>query len=253
MQSELAKIGFEIEGEWTEPLLQIVKQSGEIKGDGSVHRCGYYSFKTKDMMECAKLEGKLAREYNSKAIVIDESGIREIQAFFTLLNDAYLRKDFHWNESCGFHIHVSFNNSMAPEIFSHQFIKFFKNALFKRQKRAIALRKNNQFCKLSYSKKEVGSRNAVDRYRFVNLWPSLSKHGTIEFRIFPTNKPKIMFRYIMFTLGQLRLFLKKSFNETTVIALPTNTPKMVNFSCEVPFSPPRLIQKSVTPHIETIF
>ncbi len=195
---KIAKFGFEIEGEFSERLKEWLKQQGEMKSDGSLRTCPSANHKGTIPLYLG--------EYNSK--VNDIADLAAIKKFFNQLDTFHKLDEFHFNQSCGFHIHLSFND-FPNIVFSRKFLTTMLKALNTKQKTVMELRKGNTYCQTTISKSDV-KRGGNERYRFVNLWPAFYRHGTIEFRIFPANNPKTMYRYIVFTLGEVKKFLEKS-------------------------------------------
>jgi hypothetical protein len=87
------------------------------------------------------------------------------------------------------------------------FYKWFMENLSKEFPEVIPARIKGTYCKAVADDKEV--YRGTDRYRAINFQPALSRHGTIEFRIFPSNKPAIMMKYLQFTLEQIKIFTKR--------------------------------------------
>lgn len=197
--TQINRLGFEIECEMSKKLIAYLTEikGGTVKNDGSLRSC------------CNNMNVK---EFTSPTFTLDE--LPKIQEFFNILHIFYKKKEFHFNQSCGFHIHVSFNPQIPVEIISRQFVAYFKRALRQKQKKVMALRGDNRFCKLTISQHELTERYHSERYRFINIWPALDKHGTIEFRIFPSTNPKRMYRYILFTLKHIQEFMRKDFKVT---------------------------------------
>ena len=198
MKTALYKLGYEIEGEFSQPLIKELKKWGEIKSDGSLSRCS----SSKHLL--SRVES--LAEYASPPLH-HKDDMAEIRSFFTLLDKAYQNKEFHFNNTCGFHIHLSFTPSKPPELFSTQFMEYFRELLKEKQKLVVKRRAANRFCRIVIAESELIQEET--RYRFVNILPAYNKHGTIEFRIFPANKPQIMYRYLIFTLGAVRQFLRR--------------------------------------------
>ncbi len=192
----MKQFGFEIEGEFSGELYKKLQTIGVMKEDGSVHHCGEGN--------CSHLE---LGEFNSKPYSV--KSIRLLKKFFDMLHAEYTKGNFHFNKTCGFHIHISFTEGRPVEIFSRQFTNFFLKSLKSKQKKVMEMRSGNKFCKLTLTNQEIEKPGYGERYRFINLWDAYLKHGTIEFRIFPSYKPKAMYRYIVFTLGQINTFLQR--------------------------------------------
>lgn len=207
MKTKIAKFGFEIEGEFSDRLIRTLEELGQIKGDGSVKKCSSFTHP-----DCRNLT---TAEFITHPILLTATGRKEAKNIFLVLNDARKRKEFHWNKSAGFHVHVSFSPKCPPEIFSPPFAIFFHQELERKFGTVIRVRGKNRFCKLirykntlkEVSEDIIGSRH--DRYKSINFYNAYSRHGTIEFRIFPSAFPTRMYLFLLFTLKTIQKFLKE--------------------------------------------
>jgi hypothetical protein len=222
MRHRIDKIGIEIEGEYSEKLSHLLNKRGIMKGDGSINCC----------YEC--YEKKLhAEEYNSKPY----TSMRTFGALFKLLNKYAQRGEFHWNTSMGLHIHMSFNKKFPTELFSIQFINYFHKRMAKQFPEAWALRHDNHFCSTDIRERDI-YRNTSDRYKSVNLLPALNRHGTIEFRIWPSDSPVMMYKYLKFTVKTVKLFLKRTIRVREQAELPDIfTPEVMEFTQNIDLTP----------------
>jgi hypothetical protein len=196
MQTLAKTIGFEIECLGSE-ILKKEQTIGKLKGDGSLRDCAWRCM-VSHKYELSKIE------IASKIHCI--SDIEGIKKQFEWLNEMYKKGHMCWNKSCGFHVHIGFENNTSPEIRSKEFItKFYKN-LATQMPTEYKKRKNYNFCK------EKGNiEHALDlngRYFGIN-YTAIKDHKTIEFRIFPTAKPRRMFKYINFTIDNVNKFINK--------------------------------------------
>lgn len=205
MKTRILKYGFEIEGEYSERLSREVLKYGTIKGDGSVNNC-----KDNEQMYCRRLH---TAEFASSPYLINSHVPSSVFAKF---QKAYINEGYHWNESCGFHVHVSFKPKIPPEIFSTQFAEYFYSRMKKVFPKEFKDRRNNGFCKAENPVESI-AKNDGNRYRGINFRPAMEKHGTIEFRIFPANEPEKMQRYCSFIIRTLRAFLKNEIREAQEI------------------------------------
>ena len=206
MKPKIKKFGCEIEAEMSEELMNklVDMNYGEIVSDGSINSCmGANARKN----HCS---GKrlVPMEFVSKPMDFNRTGKKQAKEIFQLLNEYYKRKEFHWNTTMGFHVHISFRPKTPVDIWSLEFAKFFKEKFEKTFKTVFRLRKDNRFCKIILGEKEIATTS--DRYRFINYKPAFKKHGTVEFRIFPANRPKTMRKYLKFVFQMIKEFLKDS-------------------------------------------
>ena len=204
MNTRINKFGFEIEGEFYQDIINSLEEDGEIKTDGSIHRCPKHTDNF-NLLEFASYPYKRTQKQKAKKI-------------FEILHKAYKEKKFHFNKSMGFHIHISFKPILPFEIFSEEFVKFFNEELKKKYLSVFKRRGNNHFCMAENQSNEqiIEYRQYDERYRSVNLYPAFKRHKTIEIRIFPSDRPLKMYKYLLFSLRTIRKFLKqnKSFTKT---------------------------------------
>ena len=220
--TKIKGIGLEIEAEMSQRAYNYLHGYGRLKEDVSIHLCGE--------ADCRIQKGRYLKELNSK--VYRPSQITAIRKFFVGLHELWLNREFHYNDSMGFHIHISFEPKVPPEIYSAEFRQFFLKKLKQNQRKILKLRGNNYYCKtlereenfaedkLEYGDDMVESSN---RYQFINFKSALESHGTIEFRIFPTDKPLKMFEYLVFTLEAIKEFLAQDVELTRSINLEYET------------------------------
>jgi hypothetical protein len=194
MNSKIYKVGIEIEGEFSRGFEMRLQEVGVMKGDGSVRRCAG--------RRCGL--NLIAAEFNSRAISVRNIG--KMMEIFDMFQQAYENEEFHYNKTCGFHIHLSFLPKTPAEIFSIQFVNGFFERMKEKFVRAFAVRSKNHFCSTNIQERDIAWKDS-ERYRGVNLWPSMYKHGTIEFRIWPSDKPEKMREYFLFTIGFVKKFL----------------------------------------------
>lgn len=196
MRTKIAKFGFEIEGEFSENTLDLLRGEGVIKTDGSIHVCRTHVYKTDSDYE-----------FNSNPMKLNVTGRRQTRKIFDILQEAYEKKEYHWNKTMGFHIHVSFTPKKPPEIFSSQFASQFEKLIRTKFSSMVRAREKNQYCRIDCSDENIAYEH--DKYTFINFNSAYSEHGTIEFRIFASNNPKTMRRYLSTTLRFVAQFLRK--------------------------------------------
>lgn len=204
MKTKLKKFGFEIEGEFSEDLMEKLAKYGEIKTDGSINRC----------RNC-NLSGM---EFASRPLAINSYGRKQLKEIFSLLEEKHKEKEFHWNKSCGFHVHVSFSPNQPPEIWSKEFTNGFLQVMGQKFPGILKRRSNNRYCKAT-SYRDIDIVDSQDRYRFINLNSAYDSHGTIEFRIFPSGNPKNLRKYLVFILKFVRMFIANGIEKTLEVEL----------------------------------
>ena len=211
MKTKIYKFGFEVEGEFSQNLQTalLASELGRIVSDCSVKRCGgsrqrkYHA--TNTWLDTAEFVSKPILYGNQKVLVN-----KELITIFKILQKYYLRKEFHWNKSAGFHIHISFNPKVPVEIWSKEFNEYFFEKMKNEFKLAWNQRSNNNtYCRPTTDEAEIALTG--NRYYAINFSPAFVKHGTIEFRIFPAASPKAMRKYLSFTFKTIKDFLN---NET---------------------------------------
>lgn len=214
IQTKPIKIGIEIEGEFSQRAGDFGRKFGEMKGDGSISNCDDNEYKVNSKNFYHSVPNNLQRmEFASNVIDLVEAGEKRLPTYhnavkiFKGLNSLYKKGHFHYNESCGFHIHLSFNRpKFPPELFSIEFCNYFYKRLKKHFPEVWNLRKNNRFCRPNNTEHEIANHD-TERYKGINLWAAREKHGTIEFRIFPSDEPLKMQKYLQFTLTTVKKFL----------------------------------------------
>ena len=194
MTTKIAKFGFEIEGEFSITTMGMLASKGELKNDGSLSPC------------CNNLSCK---EFITEPIEYTEKGRKQAHEIFQILADARKKGGFHWNDTAGFHIHVSFSPQFPPEVFSAQFYQFFHERLDKKYPGVIQKRGTNRFCTVNRAGNEGILETRDTRYKEINFFSAFQKHKTIEIRIFPSTLPKRMYLFLLFTLQTLHKFLEQ--------------------------------------------
>lgn len=198
MKTKFDRFGIEIEGEFGLGFTDELLDMGTIKSDGSISSC------SRSAAYHAKYNTSMtAREFVTEPI--EYAHRRSAKKIFDLFDKAYQEGEFHWNASCGFHIHVSFKPLMPPEIFSTQFCDFFLKKTEATFPGVFKRRKNNRFCRAIFDDTYI--TQGSDRYRAINMRPAMQRHKTVEFRIWPASTPKRMYEFFKFTLKTIEEFL----------------------------------------------
>jgi hypothetical protein len=196
MKYKIDKVGFEIEGEFSNVFLEKCEEIGSICNDGSVHKCN-------DPLKCNNL---LALEFNSNPEKIED--IKNLHNVLDIFQDAWEHNKYHNNNSCGFHIHFSFFPKRPPELLSIEFYNYFVNKYNKKYPNFYRIREMNTFCKKIFDESDIDYTG--DRYKAINFIPSLNERETIEFRIFPAVEPKFMKQFLNFTIKIINKFSSMS-------------------------------------------
>lgn len=199
MITKIKKYGFEVEGEYSHDFARAIQEVGELKGDGSLRNC------PRSDHEGRFAEDLQNHEYNSPILNYSTAGLAKGKKIIGLFQEAYNKGEFHWNKSCGFHIHVSFDPEKPPELWSSQFADYFAKALDRKFPGVVKRRGKNNFCQIKFSDQEIA--HPTERYRFINF--TMGHHPTLEFRIFPTALPKRMWSFVEFTLATLQRFINE--------------------------------------------
>lgn len=228
MKTKINAFGFEIEGIFDSDSVNKFRTCGKIKGDGSVHGCDNLSGGNHNCKWCNN-HAYQACEYNTGVIPYTKAGAKEANDILKLFNTEYEAGNFHFNKSTGFHIHLSFNPKVPKEILSIQYHDFMVKRIT--IKYMSLLEKNNRIGN-TYCKEYKGSRKDIcreiwrgsERYRNINFQPALQRHGTIEFRWFPTCEPRIMADILKDILKWTDQFIKKGIEEKLEFNI-TMTPK----------------------------
>lgn len=200
------KVGYEIEGEFSQKLIRELRALGDITGDGSLEECGEHGgdLVCAEFRSIAQTISKLD-EYNRKV--------------FNLLQRENDNAGFHWNSTCGLHIHFSFIPRAAVEIRSLDFAYYFAGKLDTHYPQVVRKRANNNYCELNATLLRTRTQEretmilpqlaSTHRYQFVNIEAAMRKHKTIEVRIFNADEPRIMKEYIDSAVNWVRVFCKE--------------------------------------------
>lgn len=211
MKPKIKQFGFEVEAEMSERLERKLTDTkcrfGKMTSDGSIRSCRQQSVSyDKNHSPDSRLN---CMEFVSKVLDYDRSGKITAGKIFTLLEKYRKEKEFHWNSSMGFHVHISFTPKMPVDCWNIEFANFFADQLRKKFKGVFKNRQNNRYCQVS-SVREESIATSNYRYTFINFRASYVKHGTLEFRIFPSDKPLKLKRYLEFVFKQVNYFLANS-------------------------------------------
>lgn len=207
----LNKIGLEIEGEWDGEFLDVIQAHpavNEIKRDGSISSCSYSTHNEMRNAELTTIPLELGNGEH----------VQWLTELFGLLADAYDAGTWHYNKSCGFHVHTSYREDgsatdvLPDTIANSSFYSSFLDAVKARYPRVYEAREVNRYCmtRSPYDNDDAGAQfdkgaiatysgETIERYRAVNL-ASYRKYGTVEFRFFPASKPLEMKGYLEFII-----------------------------------------------------
>lgn len=202
MKSVIKKIGFEIEGEFGIDFVSVLERmNGEIKGDGSVHQCNHALEPYHNKFQFCTRTGEYASE------VFDVNNIAYIKQVFDIFQKQHESGQYHWNRSAGFHVHVSFDPVIPPEIKHDSFVQYALEIIKESFPKEYAERHTGSYCEASgINNNFILKPNS--RYKAINF-ESFRKHGTLEFRIFPANEPIEMYRYLNKVIMLINGYLNK--------------------------------------------
>ena len=182
---------------------------GSMKGDGSVYPCGHHRADDGDLKFHKSGIHFLQSEYITHPILLNDIG--SIDDIFDTFNSFTDDHKYHWNRSAGFHVHVSFLPELPVELWSLEFVNYFKEKLKEELPVVYKKRGSNKFCKGGMGKvseKDI-AESRLPRYSFIN-YEAYKKFKTLEFRIFPSDHPKKMREYLKFTVSTIESFLENS-------------------------------------------
>ena len=206
MKPKIDKIGFEVEAEFSQELSRELGRYGSIKGDASTSLCSGTATIRKHHSADVPL---YAVEFVSRPITWDRNGRLKVQRIFNLIEKYRQKKEFHWNQTQGFHVHVSFKPKTPVDCWSLEFHDFFVKRFSLKFPTEYALRAHSRWCSVNTDLEELafGRHGYSDRYKAVNFKPAFRKHGTIEFRVYPANRPDKLRGYVIFTTRIIKYFL----------------------------------------------
>lgn len=186
------------------------------------------SRRTAETLGWAIVDDGSVRTYFSQA---DEyrSGVYDLRDFARFKKDVKrLAKYFgEYNTSMGYHVHVSFaDRQRYTQIFCNSFLMAFLDALVEYSKtlplpkrKTLLDRWHNEYCRVRYSKDYFEGLRGDTRYRAINYLYAWHRHGTTEFRIFPSSlSAKELIGYTRFTLEFILDWVKNNPIENNVEA-----------------------------------
>lgn len=204
----ISRIGFELECEVSDagrrnrkPITDYAGLGVQVGQDGSIRHCGD---------ECYD-NGRQCVEFRSNPYV----SLEKFDRFFKHIEALRKADLYHFNDSMGFHVHVSFTETETDSIttpktiYSPAFVKFFNAKLKKELPEVYEKRGQNHFCAVAGIRE---GRTVLDRavrggrYQAVNF-RALDGHGTVEFRIFPADTPEKLKAYLHFVEDTVNEFL----------------------------------------------
>lgn len=238
MKSKILKIGIEIEGEFTNDLHpELLALGGEIKGDGSVHSCSTSTSFHKKFPD----QHLHTAEYVSQPVAIEDK--KHFKKLFDLLEKAKKEGKFHWNKTAGFHVHLSFKPKVPPEIRSTKFTKYMLDKIQDEFPLEYRIRTAGRWCRVDRLDDEEFLRRPTDRYKAINF-ASFSRHGTLEFRIFPAKHPYKMYEYFRFVVKTTREYLELEQRISAGIEIETKPMPKFNVSSS------RVVRRNLNENID---
>src|SRR3990167_470257 len=223
---KIDKIGLEIECEVSSLIKNnFVSNYGIAKGDGSIYCCPDdnkkdYDEKLKCPFTYQDIEGgdvltnpdtKLI-ELVTRPISVNMAGKPRRQFFemFEMLQLAYKKNEFHYNNTTGLHMHISFKPNKKPSIlWSKKFYEFMCEYWRANFPTMYKKRKNNSYCAVQDSEPAMVDD---DRYNALNFVGAYERHKTLEIRIFDTCEPKKMRAYALGTIKAIQSYLANPAN-----------------------------------------
>ncbi|MDE2016050.1 MAG: amidoligase family protein [Patescibacteria group bacterium] len=219
MRPRIRRFGFEIEGEYSdrleERLLETYPSWFSFKSDGSIEGCSEREADEAEEELASSIGepddcgGHEPMEMVSRPFNREEMGT--VKKAFMTLQEAYERREFHFNETMGFHIHVSFHPLRPPELWSIEFADYFRDMLKRKYPSMWEKRSRNHYCRW-VGITEEGIARLSDwngRYAGINYWSAFKAHKTIEFRIFGSAEPIVMFAELKDTLAAIERFVRR--------------------------------------------
>lgn len=193
MTTTIDRVGLEIEGEWTAEGAEEMRWKGvQFKRDGSI----------------SSQDGGMAWEL----VTAPKRPNKRLFMFLDKLDKVERAGGYKYNETMGFHVHMSFSNGKTHypfEVWSKQFNAYFLYKLEKQFPQVWESRKNNRYCRAYKHRSDAEVAEPHSRYQAVN-YQAYGKHGTVEFRIFPADSAVNMRKYLEFTIETVRGFLLKN-------------------------------------------
>lgn len=198
---KISRIGFELECEVLDPGIDWQELGVTIGHDGSISHCD---------PKCRN--DRSLYEFRSTPYV----KLSYFEPFFKKIQKMADAGHFHVNPTMGFHVHVSFMEGTERDItvrpktvHSPAFVKFFIERLKKELPEVYEKRGTNRYCALARPDEGKTVLDRVlngSRYQAVNF-QALRSHRTVEFRIFPADKPENLRKYLEFVQRTVNDFL----------------------------------------------
>lgn len=199
MKSRIDRIGFELEGFWSEKTSKaLISSVFTITTDRSLSNYpdGFTA------LELLSPPATLPRELEMLDWLDD-----------LIATENEEKSNYAFNSSCGFHVHCSFFPKLPPEFASQHFVRYFHEQVKKKLPKVWEKRRTNSYCLAVTEKNEkIAAPIQCDRHRAVNFY-ALHEHGTIEFRIFPADHISKLKEYILFTVETIQSFLDIDFQK----------------------------------------
>src|SRR3990167_2995083 len=196
---QIHKIGVEIECEVLQEVIDDYRENfGQVKSDGSINCCRN--------SKCL-VSFFYARELVTRPIQLKVNGKprKLFYQMFYRLQKAYKNKQFHWNDTMGCHLHISFKPEKKPSIlWSKKFYDYLCQFWRAEFSEMYLARRDNNYCEVKQTESKMFS---FERYQALNFQSAYNKHKTLEIRIFNTTEPRIMKQYILKTIEAINLYL----------------------------------------------
>lgn len=219
------KIGVEIECELSDGALDYFRGSDMVKlsDDGSISTCD-------DDEHTVELYDKeiISKPYESP---------KKLFPIFERLEKYESKGEYHYNDSMGFHVHISFVGVIPSAVCSQEFVRMFEDKCSKKYPSMWNRRIESRYCvpnSIDGKIEEPLTNDEIDeeifgaikgrtpRYRAINFTPlSGNNQGiyTVEFRIFATSKPQTMYNQLVWLVGLVKKWEAEA-NITRTIEAP---------------------------------
>ena len=236
MMRYIKYIGLELEGGMCEKglihLSNIMRGSGDryYEGyDGSVHvpRPPHCEQHCELSNECDRFFRY--SWYNDVELKFMSDSLDEIREFV----ETVWSLGFKQNETCGNHMHFSFNNNnlyMISLLSSWDFVKYYINKYINtyKSKEKYMRRLENNYCRAIKSHDDLIKNITEDRYYMINF-RAVYKHSTIEIRIMPyADNAEEYIEMLLFNVNTIESYLDRTLKKKKITIHVGNIANEIN-------------------------